>query len=436
MQDPCCLPPPALAGSGLLLSGPFPQQPLALFGGGACPPDLSPLLPGFPASGLSQPAPCKGLPLPFPTASLPPMASFPQPSGGGQQQSSLMATFSRLSSQLQALAAPSGGLPANSSGVPPPGERDLFLLRLLRRGPPRPAGSAQPQPSQQPSQQQPAAGDSAPEEDGTPSPHEPAAHAEGSSRAAPGPDYAATVAALGEAEAGRLRATMLAQQVVFTEQVFELHRVVAVQKLLMRNCAPARAQQAAQQAQQPRKPAPPPVPASASLLPPPVPPAELQGPPPPGARAGLPPHMQWGLDLGGGTRQSQPPPADPMAWWYRTHYGGAGAQQVRRGGQARPGLCPAVPSRWTLCSRPARPALRTDSLSGPSPSARRRPPAWPASALASSPRRPPRRLWLRRCRPSSRRSRPPAAAGPRPSGGRTRRQRLGRPATRRRWRPP
>ena len=79
--------------------------------------------------------PCK-LPLPFPTQ--------PLPAGNQQQQSSLAATFSKLSSQLEAQL---GGRLA--------GERDDYLMRLLRRGQQGRAG-AQHSGTAQLSSQQPA----------------------------------------------------------------------------------------------------------------------------------------------------------------------------------------------------------------------------------------------------------------------------------------
>jgi hypothetical protein len=60
------------------------------------------------------------------------------------------------------------------------------------------------------------------------------------SEVAPGWSYAETQRRIGKDAAGTLRATVIAHQVVFLEQLYDLHRAIAVQKLLVRNCPEVR----------------------------------------------------------------------------------------------------------------------------------------------------------------------------------------------------
>ena len=56
------------------------------------------------------------------------------------------------------------------------------------------------------------------------------------SEVAPGWSYSETQRRVGADTAGNLRATVIAHQVTFLEQLYDLHRAIAVQKLLVRNC--------------------------------------------------------------------------------------------------------------------------------------------------------------------------------------------------------
>lgn len=343
------------------------------------------------------------LPLPFPTQSLPFQS---------QQQSSLAATFSRLSSQMydaqQLCSLPNGLLdseePCPAAGV----DRDDYLMRLLRRGQlgggggattaqqssmlpnssvllptlseaaactrgggcggalpclaePPALGSAGPKDRSPPAKAAP----SAPRPDGLlQQPETTTDKCGGGSPAAQAAaadavfEYAATQAALGEREAARVRATILRQQLTFTEQLYELHRVVAVQKLLMRRSGassgrhPQQQQQRQQQraAPQPQRAAHAAMPAASS--------AQAQRQPPaaavaPGAATlqqqqpqGLPPHLQWSVGVGGGPGLSSGggSTGDPMAWWYQVYYGGGirlpppQQQQVRQRSMGSGGL--------------------------------------------------------------------------------------------------
>ncbi|GAB4819293.1 hypothetical protein N2152v2_006339 [Parachlorella kessleri] len=377
----------------------------------------------------------------------PAAAERPLPAGSQQQQSSLAATYSKLSSQLEA-----------QLGGRLTGERDDYLMRLLRRGQQgRPgaqqSGTAQPssqQPAftlqlaseapsafthtarQLPQQQQPppalpvasaGAGQQgengspyakhSPEDEGTPSPKEqqlsPPAHATHGHRAGQhqhrglGPDFAVTSAVLGQAKARKLRAIILRQQVAFTEQLYELHRAAAVQRLLMRNCLPQQARQLRQcrhtvrdaalaqpgPQDQPQRdssggsgagsgsvPAPtrlqkPAAPAMPSQRPggPSAHPEsmplrnteeqlaaqeqrEQQQEPAEGPASALPAHLQpLAVGFGAGAPAM---PADPMAWWYRTHYGaGAPGQQLPASGFPASSLNPCTAAVAAVAAAPA-----------------------------------------------------------------------------------
>lgn len=56
------------------------------------------------------------------------------------------------------------------------------------------------------------------------------------SEVAPGWSYADTKRRMGSDSAGALRTAVVAHQVAFLEQLYDLHRAIAVQKLLVRNC--------------------------------------------------------------------------------------------------------------------------------------------------------------------------------------------------------
>ncbi len=56
------------------------------------------------------------------------------------------------------------------------------------------------------------------------------------SEVAPGWSYSETQRRIGKDASGSLRATVIAHQVAFLEQLYDLHRAIAVQKLLVRNC--------------------------------------------------------------------------------------------------------------------------------------------------------------------------------------------------------
>jgi len=136
-------------------------------------------------------------------------------------------------------------------------EKDEYLLRLLGKGSKPPLPSAAPSPSSGfrvpdpvphraaqasnrpfPNSAAELGGTAGLEKGTTPGAGGQTATASGqpTSEVAPGWSYSETQHRIGTDAAGSLRATIVSHQVVFLEQLYDLHRAIAVQKLLVRNC--------------------------------------------------------------------------------------------------------------------------------------------------------------------------------------------------------
>lgn len=136
-------------------------------------------------------------------------------------------------------------------------EKDEYLLRLLGKGSKPPLPSAAPSPSSGfrvpdpvphraaqasnrpfPNSAAEMGGTAGLEKGSNPGPEGQTATASGqpTSEVAPGWSYSETQRCIGSDAAGSLRATIVSHQVVFLEQLYDLHRAIAVQKLLVRNC--------------------------------------------------------------------------------------------------------------------------------------------------------------------------------------------------------
>jgi hypothetical protein len=136
-------------------------------------------------------------------------------------------------------------------------EKDEYLLRLLGKGSKPPLASAAPSPSTgfrvpDPVPHRAAQASNRPfpssaaelgtgtaglEKGSNPAGGQTAtASGQPTSEVAPGWSYSETQRRIGSDAAGSLRATVIAHQVVFLEQLYDLHRAIAVQKLLVRNC--------------------------------------------------------------------------------------------------------------------------------------------------------------------------------------------------------
>jgi len=136
-------------------------------------------------------------------------------------------------------------------------EKDEYLLRLLGKGSKPPLPSAAPSPSSGfrvpdpvphraaqasnrpfPNSAAELGGTAGLEKGSNPGPGGQTATASGqpTSEVAPGWSYSETQRRIGTDAASSLRATIVSHQVVFLEQLYDLHRAIAVQKLLVRNC--------------------------------------------------------------------------------------------------------------------------------------------------------------------------------------------------------